>query len=374
MMPRVTTVQKGARYRIYPNKDQRELFGKHFGCTRFVYNHFLRKRIDWYVEHKDEKKKGLTYYDTCIMLTKLKKQEDCIWLREVNSQSLQQSLRNLDKAYSNFFKNRTKFPNFKKRKNKQSFSIPQGWSIKNGKLNIPKIKGIKIKLHFPIDGMVGSVTISCSTSGRYYASILCEVEIPEPEYIGNEIGIDFGIKKFLTISDGKVTKNPKYLRKAEKQLKRLHRSVSRKQKGSNSRNKAIRRLAIQHEKVSNQRSDFLHKVSRKLVSENQAIHIEDLAIRNMIRNHSLAKSISDTGWNSFTNMLEYKGKWYGCHIHKIDRFFPSTKRCNKCGFINNNLTLKDREWQCPECGIVHDRDLNAAINILTFSRVGTTRS
>jgi len=367
-------IHKAFKYRIYPNKEQQEIFAKHFGCVRFVYNYFLRQRIDFYTTNKDNEKKGLTLYDTLKTLTQLKKVPEFEWLKKANSQSLQQALRDLDVAYNNFFNKRAKFPNFKKKRNKQSFTAPQHWSICGGRLNIPKCKGIKIILHRPVEGTMKSVTISKAPSGRYYASILCEVEISEPEYTGDEIGIDFGVKAFFTTSDGEAVESPKYLRKAEKRLKRLQRSVSRKQKGSNSRRKAIHRLAVRHEKVSNQRSDFLHKTSRQLVSDNQAIHIEDLAIRNMVRNHRLAKSISDAGWNQFVNMLEYKGMWYGCNIYKIDRFFPSSKRCNICGFINENLTLSDRQWQCPECKTDHDRDLNAAINILTSSRAGTVRS
>lgn len=364
-------IHKAFKYRIYPNKEQQGILARHFGCVRFTFNHFLRKRIDFYAANKDADKKGLTYQNTSSLLTQLKKVAEFEWLKEVNAQSLQQTLRDLDRAYNNFFNNRAKFPKFKKKHNKQSFSVPQHWSISDNQLDLPKCKGIKIILHRPTEGIQKSVTISCSPIGKYHASILCEIEMPEPEYIGNEIGIDYGIKTFITTSDNDKIENPKHLHKSEKQLKRLHRSVSRKQKGSNSRRKAIYKLAIKHEQVSNQRMDFLHKTSRKLVSENQAIHIEDLAIRNMVKNHKLAKSISDTGWYTFTQMLEYKGKWYGCHIHKLDRFFPSSKRCHKCGFINNNLTLRDREWQCPECNVVHDRDHNAAINILTFSKAGT---
>jgi len=350
------------------------MFAKHFGCCRFVYNYFLRKRIDYYAENKDKKKKGLNFHDTALMLTQLKKDEEFIWLNEVNAQSLQGALRNLDKAYNNFFNKRAEFPKFRKKRNQQSFNAPQRWSIQDNKLNIPKCKEIKIVLHRPIEGVQKSITISMTPTGRYFASILCEVDIPEPAYTGDEIGIDFGIKAFITTSDGEIVNPPQFLRESEKQLKRLQRSVTRKPKGSNSRKKAIHILAVKHEKVSNQRSDFLHKLSRQLVSENQAIHIESLAIANMVKNHKLAKSINDAGWNNFTNMLEYKGAWYGCHIHKVDRFFPSSKRCHICGFINNNLTLNDREWQCPDCDAIHDRDLNAAINILTFSRAGIARS
>jgi len=367
-------IHKAFKYRIYPNRMQQGILAKHFGCVRFVYNHFLRQRVDFYAANKDTEKKGLTYQDTTALLTQLKKVAEFKWLNEVNAQSLQQALRHLDVAYNNFFNKRAKFPHFKKKRTNQSFVVPQHWSVIDGKLNIPKCKGFNIVLHRQIEGTMKSVTISRTTTGKYFASILCEIDIPEPEYTGGEIGIDFGIKSFITTSDNVTIDSPRFLRKSEKRLKRLQRSVSRKQKGSNSRNKAVRRLAIQHEKVSNQRRDFLHKTSRKLVSDNQAIHIEDLAIRNMVKNHKLAKSISDAGWYTFTQILEYKGKWYGCLIHKIDRFFPSTKRCHECGFINNNLTLRDREWQCPECNVIHDRDLNAALNILTFSRAGAAQS
>ena len=367
-------INKSYKYRIYPNKDQREIFAKHFGCVRFVYNHFLRQRIDWYAEHQNDTKKGLNYFDTSKMLTQLKKQQEYIWLNEVSAQSLQQSLRNLDRAYNNFFNKYAMFPKFKKKHNKQSFSVPQKWSVIDEKLNIPKCKGIKIICHRPMEGIQKFVTINYTPSGKYYAIILCELEVPEPNYVGNEIGIDFGIKAFITTSDNEVIENPQYLRTTQKQLKRLHRAVTRKQKDSNSRRKAVNKLAKKHEKISNRRYDYHHKISLQLVRENQAIHIEDLAITNMVRNHNFAKSISDVGWGGFIDMLEYKGAWYGCHIHKLDRFFPSTKRCHKCGFINNNLTLKDREWQCPECDMVHDRDHNAAINILIFSRAGIARS
>jgi len=367
-------INKAFKYRIYPNSEQQEILAKHFGCTRFVYNFFLRQRIDYYVENKDNQKKGLTFHDTALRLTQLKKKAEFEWLRDVNSQSLQGALRDLDIAYNNFFNKRAKFPKFKKKHRKQSFTVPQHWSIQGNTLNIPKCTGLKIVLHRETEGTPKSVTISMTPSGKYFASILCEVDMPEPTHTGGEIGIDFGVKSFIVTSDAEVIEPPKFLRKSERQLKRLQKRVSKKQKGSNSRRKAIHRLAVKHEKVSNQRSDFLHKLSRELVGENQAIHIESLAIRNMVKNHCLAKSITDAGWSAFVNMLEYKGKWYGCHIHKADRFFPSSKRCHICGFINENLTLKDREWECPECNAIHNRDLNAAINILNFSRVGTTQT
>jgi len=366
-------IHKAFKFRIYPNRQQREIFARHFGCVRFVYNHFLRQRIDYYAENKGSEKKGLNYHDTARTLTQMKKGPEFEWLNAVNSQSLQQSLRDLDVAYSNFFNKRANFPTFKKKRSKQSFSVPQNWSISAGKLNIPKCTSIKMVLHRRIEGTMKSVTISRTRSGRYYASILCEVDIPDPVFSGGEVGIDYGVKAFVTTSEAELIQSPNYLRKAETKLKRLQRLVSRKAKSSSNRRKAVFRLARQHEKVSNQRQDFLHKTSRQLVRENQAIFIESLAIRNMIRNHHLAKSISDSGWHKFVNMLRYKGQWYGCNIHEIDRFFPSSKRCHRCGYIHESLRLSDRSWVCPECNEEHDRDVNAAMNILTFGRAGTAR-
>ena len=363
-------INKAFKFRIYPNKEQIQFLAQSFGCARFVFNYFLRQRINYYAENA----KGLTYFNNSVALTQLKKLSEFEWLNDINSQSIQQALRNLDIAYHNFFNKRAEFPKFKKKSNKQSFSVPQNFSIHDNILDIPKCKGIKIKLHRNIEGTMKSITISKTPSDKYFASVLVETEIPDPIYSGNEIGIDYGIKSFITCSNGEVVDNPKHTRKHEKKTKRNNRKVSRKVKGSNNRRKAIKRLAIKHDKIANQRQDFLHKLSKRLVCDNQAIYIESLAISNMVKNHKLAKSISDTGWNTFVNMLKYKGNWYGCHIYEIDRWFPSSKRCHKCGYINDNLTLKDREWQCPECLTNHDRDLNASINILTFGRAGIART
>jgi len=362
-------INKAFKFRIYPNDQQKQFLAQSFGCARVVYNRFLRQRIDYYAETG----KGLTYHNNALALTQLKKQPEFEWLNNISAQSLQQALRNLDVAYNNFFNKKAKFPNFKKKSNKQSFNVPQDFSIHDNMLDIPKCKGIKIKLHRTIEGTMKSITISKTPSGRYFASVLCELEIPEPVITGNEIGIDYGIKAFITTSDGKSIESPKFLRKSEKRLKQLSKSFSKKQPSAKNRYKAQKRLARQQEKVSNQRQDFLHKTSRQLVSDNQAIYIESLAIRNMIQNHCLAKSISDSGWNMFVNMLKYKGQWYGCRIIEIDRWFPSSKRCHVCGYINDNLTLSDRSWLCPECNTNHDRDMNAAINILTFGRAGIAR-
>jgi putative transposase len=393
-------INKAFKFRIYPDNQQKQYLAQSFGCARVVYNRFLRQRIDYYAETG----KGLTYHNNALALTQLKKLPEFEWLNDINSQSLQAALRNLDVAYNNFFNKRAEFPKFKKKSNKQSFNVPQNFSVYDNLLDIPKCKGIKIKLHRSrsavqrknrdIEGTMKSITISRTPSGRYFASVLCELEIPKPIYSGGEIGIDYGIKAFITTSvcssvtrrneNGKSIESPTFLRKSEKRLKQLSKAFSKKQpsvlpslggtRNAKNRYKAQKQLARQHEKVSNQRQDFLHKLSKQLTCDNQAIYIESLAIRNMIKLHTLAKSISDSGWNTFVNMLKYKGSWYGCRIIEIDRWFPSSKRCHVCGYINDNLTLSDRSWLCPECNTNHDRDVNAAINILTFGRASIAQT
>jgi putative transposase len=363
-------INKAFKYRIYPNARQREFLANSFGCTRFVYNYFLRQHIDTYAETG----KGSTYCGNSSSLTQLKKQLEFEWLNDVSAQSLQQALRNLDTAYNNFFNKRTQFPKFKKKSNKQSFRVPQDFSIHDNLLDIPKCKGIKIKLHRNIEGNMKSITISKTPSGKYYASVLCELEIPNPVYSGGELGIDYGVKVFITTSDGTTIDSPKYLRKSEVKLKRLQRTFCKKHPTSKNRYKAQKQLAKTHEHVANQRADFQHKLSNQLTRDNQTIYVESLSISNMVQNHNLAKSISDSGWSAFVSMLKYKGKWYGCHIVEIDRWFPSSKRCHVCGYINDNLTLNDRSWVCPECSTNLDRDHNAAINILIFGRAGVAQT
>lgn len=364
----VMKINRAYKYRIYPNKAQQDALAQQFGAARFVYNYFLRARIDHYAAYKDGAgKKGLTYFDTTAQLTTLKKEPEYTWLRDANSQALQQSLGDLDKAYNNFFNKRAQFPHFKSKRARQSFRVPQGFGIKDGKLNIPKLSPLKIVLHRPIEGAMKSVTISKTSTGCYYAAILCECELPDPEYRGETIGIDLGLKDFAVTSDGEHIPAPKYLRKAEKRLRRAQRHHSRCKPGSRGKEKARLVLARQHEHVANQRLDFTHKLSRRLVDENQAIGAESLNVKGMVANHCLAKSISDAGWSEFMRQLAYKGTWYGCQLLRVDRFFPSSKRCHDCGHILDALPLSIREWTCPECGVVHDRDENAAQNILTFA-------
>lgn len=259
--------------------------------------------------------------------------------------------------------------------------MPQHFSLEaaQGRLTIPKLTPLKIVVHRPVEGEIKQVTISRTPSNRYFASILCEVEAkdPKPKRKGKAIGLDLGLKSFAVTSEGEKIDPPQHLRRSEKKLARLQRQLSRKQKGSQNREKARLKVARLHEKVANQRADFLHKQSRRLIDESQAIYVESLNVKGMLANPHLAKSISDSGWREFLRQLAYKGEWVGCHIGEIDRFFPSSKRCHQCGYIHQDLRLSDREWDCPECHTHHDRDENAAKNILTFgklSRVGTTRT
>jgi putative transposase len=337
-----------------------------------VYNYFLHQRMDYYAAHKGEKKQGLNYNDTAILLTALKRQPEYAWLKEVNSQALQVALRNLDTAYGNFFAGRGKFPQFKSRRDKQSFGVPQHFILdaERGWLALPKLTPLKIVVHRPVIGMLKSVTISRSPSGRYFASLLCEVEVKDrpPKHKGKEIGLDLGLKSMAVTSEGEKIAALQPLRRAEKKLCRAQRQLSRKQKGSQNGEKARLKVARLHEKVANQRADFLHKQSRRLIDESQAIYVESLNVKGMLANHPLAKSISDAGWGEFLRQLQYKSAWYGCRLEAIGPFFPSSQLCHKCGYRKTDLTLAEREWDCPVCHTHHDRDVNAALNILGEGR------
>lgn len=349
------------KYRLYPTNSQKELISKHIGSSRFVYNLALETKNTAYLGSKH----NFSPFDLIKQLPDLKK--ECEWLKEVNSQSLQQSIHNMDIAFKKFFKG-SGFPKFKsKHKGKQSFSIPQNVKVEDDLLIIPKFKeGIEIVLHREIKGTIKSATISVTPTGKYFVSILVDTntEIPTKAPINESttIGIDLGIKDFLVTSEGEVFDNPKNLRKAQSKLKYVQRKYS-KNKGKRTK----QRLALLHEKVVNKRKDFLHKVSTQLIRENQTIAIETLAVKNMVKNHNLAQAISDASWSTFVSMLEYKADWYGKNIIRIGQFAPSSKTCSTCGTINKDLQLKDREWTCKSCGTLHDRDKNAAINIKSFA-------
>lgn len=350
---------------MFPNQEQEVLLSKHFGHCRFLWNLALETKTNAYLSAKV----NYSRFDLQKQLVDLKK--ECEWLKEVNSQSLQSVLQNLDLAYKKFFKG-AGFPKFKSKHSNQSFHIPQNVKVENGRLNIPKFKkqGIKIRLHRPLEGAVKSATISRTVTGKYFVSILCDTkeEIPTkaPVKENTTIGIDLGIKSFLVTSDSEVIDNPKFLRSSIDRLKVLQRRASKKKKGSNNRRKANKRVALLHEKIKNQRQDFLHKVSSRIVSENQTICLEDLAVSNMIKNHCLAQAISDVSWSEFNRMIDYKAEWYGVNILRIGRFAPSSKTC-ECGVINKDLKLSDRVWECKSCGRVNERDLLAARNIKKFA-------
>ncbi len=353
-------VNKTYKFRIYPNAEQEQNLARHFGHSRFVYNYFLNQRKEQYLEDK----KSDNYYAQAASLTKLKKEEDTKWLKEVNSQTLQFALKSLDSAYTNFFRGNAKFPRFKSRRNKNSFTVPQSGKIVDGKLNIPKFKnGIKIKLHREVLGTIGKMSITRTPSGKYFVSIFTEQEIEQLPINNKSIGCDLGIKDFVITSDNKKFKNNRYTKKYARKLKEAQQHLSRKQKGSNGFEKQKIKVAKIHEKIANSRLDTLHKVSKELVDENQVICIEDLNIKGMIKNRKLSKHIADASWGNFVNLLQYKCDWYGREFVKVNRFFPSSKTCNECGWINQDLNLSIREWTCVN-GHKLDRDLNASLNIL----------
>jgi len=358
---------KTYEYRIYPDMKQRELLAKHFGCVRFLYNWGIQKKNESY----QRTGKSPSCFDLIKQLKHMKFEHD--WLKEVNSQSLQMSLRNLDNAFQRFFKKQAGYPQFKKKFKKQSCQFPQGSNVDfdNNKLYTMKFReGIKCKFHRQFEGNIKTVTISMTPSGKYFASILVDngEELPikcNPER-NNSVGVDVGLKHFATLSTGEKIDNPKHLKKFERILKCRQRKLSKKKKGSSNRNKARKKVALIHDKISNQRKDFLHKLSKRLIDENQAVCLEDLNVSGMMKNHCLAKAISDVGWYTFRTFLNYKADWYGKNVLTIGRFELSSKMCNQCGTINNDLKLSDRYWTC-NCGAKHDRDVLASNNILNFA-------
>jgi putative transposase len=353
---------KAYKFRLLPTEEQSVLLSKHFGCVRFVYNHFLKEKQDHYLSNK----KTLNFNNCCKSLTELKSKRDYVWLKEVNSQSIQASLHNLENAYQAFFSKRSKFPKFKSKKsNYNSFSVPQHVSSKTDKVQIPKFKeGIRFIKHRDIKGKICSATVSRTPTGKYYISILTEQEPTKHlEKTGKSIGIDLGIKDFAITSEGQRYTNPKFLYKFQRKLKTTQQHLSRKQKGSKQRELARKKVARIYEKITNSRNDMQHKVSMSLIKKYDMIALEDLNVKGMVKNHCLAKAISDSSWSSFVTKLEYKAKWYGKEVIKIDRFFPSSKTCSDCGYIKESLDLSERSWTCV-CGSSHDRDVNASKNIL----------
>lgn len=350
---------KALKLRIYPNTAQQEALAKSFGCARWVWNYSLNLMTQTYRETG----KGLSAYTVKKLLPELKQEHE--WLKEPYSQCLQSAVLNLSQAFVNFFEGRARYPRFKSKHGRQSIQYPQNVKLEDGKLRLPKVGSVTAKVHRPIEGKIKTVTVSLNPDGRYYAALCIDdgSENPTLSVEGKAVGIDLGLTHFAITSDGSKFDNPRHIAKHERNLKRKQRKLSRKQKGSNRRKKARKLVARVHQRVANSRSDFLHKLSRKLVNENQVIIVENLAVRNMVRNHCLAKSISDAGWGRFCTMLQYKAEQEGKVYQAVDRFFPSSHLCNVTLLPLEKMGLDVRSFECPHCGQRHDRDVNAAINI-----------
>ena len=363
-------MEKAYKFRLYPTKEQEILIQKTFGSCRFVYNHYLAKRIEMYKTDKTTMSCNQCLKD----MTSLKKELE--WLKEPDSHALQYSLKDLDQAYKNFFRrvkqgaSKVGFPHFKSKKDNRK-SYKTGYTNNNiqvleKQIKLPKLGLVKCKISKQIEGRILNATISQNPSGKYFVSVCCtDVNIPQYSPTGSVVGIDLGIKEFAITSDGVHIQNPKFLRKSEKKLAKLQRELSRKTIGSSNRNKVRIKVARCHEKITNQRKDFLHKLSIKLIKSYDVICLETLKVKNMVRNHKLAKAISDVSWSEFVRQIGYKADWYGKIIQKIDTYYASSQLCSVCGYKNTETKdLSVREWGCPECHTIHDRDENASNNIL----------
>ena len=352
---------KVVKVRIYPTQQQKVSLAQAFGTTRWVWNHFLALTNQTYKETG----KGIAKYDMIKQLPKLKKQEETEWLSQTYSQSLQSVCLNLSRAFVNFFEKRCLYPRFKSRYGKQSLIYPQNVKLGEDKIYFPKLDWIEAVIHRPIEGSIRTVTITKNCAEQYYASVVFEngQDFPKPSAKGKAIGLDLGLTHFCITSDGKKFDNPKWFKKHERNLKIKQQQLSRKQKGSNNRNKSRLKVAKVHNKITRCREDFHHKLSRRIVNKNQVLVLENLAIKNLVRNHNLAKAISQVGWGQFCTMLKYKAEQEGNIYLEVDRFFPSSKTCHVCLNQVGSLPLEVRNWTCSSCQTTHDRDINAAISL-----------
>ncbi len=358
----MSKTKRAYKYRISPTDEQKRILAQTFGCCRFVYNWGLSTRKTAYFQHGQK----LTYNDLSAMLPHLKKEYP--WLSDVSFVPVQQSLRHLDHAYKNFFEGRAKYPTFKKRRNTQSATYASNaFTWEDGQLTLAKMdEPLAITFHraFPKDSKPSSVTISKDCADRYFVSMLFEEKIESLPETPAKVGLDLGLKSMVILSTGEAVGNPTFYAKDEKKLAKAQRRHAKKKKGSKNREKARRKVARVHARINDCRRDYQHKLSTRIVHENQVICVESLAVKNMVKNHSLAKAVSDVGWGEFVRQLEYKSQWYGRTLIKIDRWYPSSKTCYDCKHVVEDLPLDVREWVCPKCGVWHDRDINAAKNIL----------
>ena len=357
-------IKRAYRFRFYPTPEQEVILAQTFGCARFAYNHMLRLRTDaWYNEQK-----RVGYHETSAALTLLKKQREFAWLNEVSSVPVQQALRHLQTAFANFFAKRTAYPTFKRKDGKQSAEYTSsafkwdGQTLKLAKMAEPL--NIRWSRTLPKAAKLTTVTVSKDTARRYFVSLLCDDTVAAKPEVTGQVGIDLGLTHFAVLSTGEKIAAPNTFRQHEARLAKLQRRLAKKTKGSKNRAKAKLKVAKAHATIADCRKDFLHKLSTRLINENQVIAVETLAVKNMVKNRSLSKSISDAGWAEFVRQLQYKAAWSGRQLIGIDRWYPSSKRCNGCGHTVTKLPLNIRTWVCPECKTTHDRDINAARNIL----------
>ena len=357
-------IKRAYKFRFYPTDEQKQILAQTFGCARFVYNRMLKVRTDaWY-----ENQQRIGYHETSSLLTELKKQPEFYWLNDVSSVPLQQSLRHLQTAFANFFAKRNGYPKFKSKHGLNSAEYTTSAFRWNGKdMTLAKMKeplAVRWSRTIPKAAKVTTVTVSNDHAGRYFVSMLCDDAVSSLPLHEGKVGLDLGLNSFAVLSTGEKVSAPNTFRKNEKKLAKLQRRLAKKLKGSKNRTKARLKVARLAAKVSDTRKDFLHKLSTRLIRENQTIAVETLAVKNMMRNRHLSKSIADAGWGEFVRQLTYKAHWYGRTLVGIDKWYPSSKRCSDCGFVLTKIPLSVRKWACPECGANHDRDVNAARNIL----------
>jgi putative transposase len=359
-----TKHKRAYKYRMYPTDEQERVLARTFGCARFVYNYFLRLRKQAYFREQQ----SLTYHDTSALLTTLKKQAEYTWLNEVSCVPTQQALRHLDRAFKNFFEGRAQYPVFKSKRGEQSAEYTTSAFTWDGThLTLARMEeplAIRWSRPLPTGAQPTTITVTRDTANRYFVSILVEEEIRPLPVVESMVGLDLGLTSMVVLSTGESVGNPKYFAKDEQKLAKAQRRLAKKKQGSRNHTRARFKAASIHARIADLRRDYQHKLSTRIVRENQVVCVESLAVKNMVQNHCLAKAISDVGWGEFTRQLDYKTKWYGRTLVKIDRFYPSSKTCHACKHVLDSLSLDIREWVCPVCGVVHDRDINAAKNIL----------